>query len=95
MYTSEGLTQAIIRAFDAPPNESINSIVSFESRYGMCLPLSDDLLSDKHEITLPRVNNDLLMFPVSFTISPYDSLSFSHSDPARSTKLILPYFLNM
>lgn len=42
-------------------------------------------------ITFPRVNKDLLIYPVSLTISPYDLDSLSLSDPARSTNENLPY----
>ena len=41
--------------------------------------------------TLPRVNNDLFIFPHSFTISPWDFVSFNLSLPARSTNDSLPY----
>ncbi len=34
-YTEDGDTQAIIKAFEEPPKESIKSIVSFESLYGI------------------------------------------------------------
>jgi len=81
---------ATINALAAPPNESINSIVSLESQYGICYLLL--FLSLKQEITLPSIKRDLLIFPVSLTISPYDSDSFNLSDPARSTKDIFPYF---
>ena len=92
MYASEGEIQAIMSALEDPPKLSIRSIVSFESRYGICLP-DIPRLSDNQEITFPSVNKDLLMFPVSFSISPFDSVSFSLSEPAKSTNEIFPYFL--
>jgi hypothetical protein len=42
-------------------------------------------------MTLPSVNNDLLIFAVSFAITPYDLDYFNLSLPAKSTKDILPY----
>jgi len=44
-------------------------------------------------MTLPKVNKLLLIFPVSLIISPLALLSFSLSEPAKSTKLNFPYFL--
>lgn len=44
-------------------------------------------------MTLPKVNKDLLMFPVYLIISPWDFDYFSLSLPAKSTKLIFPYLL--
>ena len=52
-------------------------------------------VEDSIEMTLPKVNSDLLIYPVSLIISPYDLDSLSHSLPARSTKEILPYYLKM
>lgn len=91
-YTSEGETHAIMSALDEPPNESINNIVSLESLYGICLP-AIPRLSDNQDITFPNVKSDLFIFPVSFIISPFDSVSFKRSEPAKSTNEILPYFL--
>ena len=50
-----------------------------------------NFLSVKAEITFPKVNKLLLIFPVSFIMSPLALLSFSLSEPAKSTKLSLPY----
>ena len=49
-------------------------------------------LSVNDLITFPKVNKLLLIFPVSLTISPYDLLSLSRSEPAKSTKESFPYF---
>lgn len=50
-------------------------MVSLESLYG----IYGDLFfwSDKALITLPRVNNDLLILPVYFAISPCDLVYFN------------------
>lgn len=52
-------------------------------------------LSDKALITFPKVNKDLLIFAVYFAISPWLLLSFSLYDPARSTKVSLPYLFTL
>lgn len=48
-------------------------------------------LSVSIEITFPSVKRDLLIFPVSLTISPLDYDSFNLSLPAKSTNDIFPY----
>ena len=86
---ADGDTHAIMSALAVPPSESMRSIVSLLSRYGMygCL----FFLSLRDLMTLPNVNRDLLMFPVSFAISPADLDSFKRSEPAKSTKENFPY----
>ncbi len=49
--------------------------------------------SDSMAITLPSMNSERLMFPVSLTMLPALLLLFRRSDPARSTKLTLPNLL--
>lgn len=44
-------------------------------------------------MTLPKVKRDLLIFAVYFAIYPWDLDYFNLSLPAKSTKLIFPYFL--
>lgn len=48
-YAAEGEMHAIIKAFDEPPKESINSMVNFESLYGIYGILF--FLSESPEIT--------------------------------------------
>ena len=59
---------AIIKALAVPPKLSINSIVNLESLYGIYGIYF--FLSERDFITFPKVNKLLLIFPVSFTISP-------------------------
>ena len=40
-----------------PPSESCNNLVSFESRYGMCLPFA----STRADITFPRADKERLI----------------------------------
>jgi hypothetical protein len=65
-------------------------MVSFESLYGIYGVLL--FLSVKPLITFPNVKRDLLIFPVYLIISPCEFDYFNLSLPAKSTKLILPYF---
>lgn len=71
----------------------MRSIVNFESLYGINYLLV--FLSVNEEITFPKVNRDLLIYPVSLTISPLDCDSFNLSLPAKSTKEIFPYLLSL
>ena len=98
----DGLTQAIIKALEAPPRESIRSMVSLESLYGIYFCYSNlsfgaPFLSvdDNIDMTLPKVKRDLLIYPVSLIISPYDLDSLRRSLPAKSTNEIFPYFLKI
>lgn len=71
----------------------MRSIVNLESLYGMYGVF--DFRSVRPLITFPRAKRDLLILPVYLIISPCDFDYFSLSLPARSTKLILPYFLTL
>lgn len=94
-YVSDGLTHAIISALELPPKLSYNNIVSFESLKGIYFAFNFMALSfdDNIEITLPSVNKDLLIWPVSLAITPSLIDSLSLSLPAKSTNEILPYLL--
>ena len=72
--------QAIIIASPLPLKESAKSLVSLESRNGICPPLF--LESAKAVIHFPRVNSDLFMLNASANVSKVvlDSLTFSLPD---------------
>ncbi len=54
------------KRIDAAPSESCSSRVSFESRYGMCLPLP----STSELITLPSADSDRLILVASLRRTP-------------------------
>mmetsp|Transcript_1571 Transcript_1571/g.5400 ORF Transcript_1571/g.5400 Transcript_1571/m.5400 type:complete len:214 (+) Transcript_1571:937-1578(+) len=80
-----GPTVATIMVLLFPPSASLNSRVSFESRYGTCASLST-----KAVMTRPRVNKLLLISPASRdrAVAPFSATPDlpTFSDPARSTK---------
>ena len=57
--SDEGEIIAIMVVLQFPPSESSSSLVSFESRKGMCVR---GLLSVRAEITFPRAERDWLIF---------------------------------
>ena len=75
-----GLTVASSVVYELPPSESFSTRVSFESRYGMCVPGSP---FDSSSTTFPSVLRLPLMKRASLRRSPVDSLFFRRSDPAR------------
>ena len=72
--------QIIVLVF--PPRESVRSLVSLESRYGICLLRSP---FDKAFTQLPKALMDLLMFFTSSSLWPELPLFDIRSLPARST----------
>ena len=73
----------MMKVFELPPKESRNRFVSFESLYGMWFLCFSEA---KAFITIPKVVNDLFMFPAYFSLSPVEAVIFCLSDPAKSTK---------
>ena len=53
-----------------------------------------DDLSARADITLPKVNKDLLIDEVSLNVAPVDWLSLSLSLPAKSTNVTFPFRAN-
>ena len=80
---------ATMKVLELPPRLSRRRQVSFESLYGMWT-LGRSLASAF--ITMPRVVNDLLMFPASFRRSPVAMVIFCRYEPAKSTKCNLGVF---
>mmetsp|Transcript_20250 Transcript_20250/g.39327 ORF Transcript_20250/g.39327 Transcript_20250/m.39327 type:complete len:239 (-) Transcript_20250:809-1525(-) len=74
-----------------PPKASLRIIVSFESRYGMCLPLPWS--SESLWMTLVRAESDLLIIFASSRVWPDAPVLPTLSDPARSTRFSLDMVL--
>ena len=85
---TEGEQAMINEVLELPPKDSCRRRVSFESLYGTW----DDLPSVKAFITYPRAVKLLLMFWASVKVSPFAPVLLILSDPARSTRYILPVF---
>ena len=68
-----------------PPRLSLRSLVSLESLYGMWDDFLEMLL-----ITLPRVERLWLIFLASSRASPSAKDLETRSEPARSTRLMIP-----
>jgi len=77
---------ATITVLAFPPKESCNSLVNFESRYGMW----EVFASTSAEITLPRADKDKFILVASFSLSPVAPVLACLSDPAKSTRFNLP-----
>jgi hypothetical protein len=85
MFTRAGLTVAMMLVFVRPPSESWSSRVSLLSRYGTCAAPSTSPL-----ITRPSVSRLWLIMPASrarLSAAPERPM---FSEPARSTRFILP-----
>jgi len=72
--------------FVLPPKESYSKRVNLESLYGICPTLP----STRALITLPRADNERLIWVASFKRSPVALVLLYLSEPARSTKFNLP-----
>ena len=82
-----GDTIISIVVLQLPPSESLSSLVSFESLYGMC---DRGLTSVSAAMTLPSQDSDWLIFFDSSSRSPVAPVILTLSDPARSTRFSLP-----
>ena len=68
-----------------PPRDSFNNRVSLESRYGTCGAFFAIAL-----MTLPSVERLALIFFASSRAAPWAKLLDTRSEPARSTRLMVP-----
>ena len=85
---SAGERAAIIIVLLLPPRAFCNSLVNTESRYGtntFFLPMER---SARAEMTLPRADNDLLMFAPSLRRSPVAPVEPARSEPEKERRKI-------
>ena len=71
-----------------PPRDSFNNRVSFESRYGTCGAFFAMAL-----MTLPSVERLAFIFFASSRADPWAKLLETRSEPARSTRLMVPLLM--
>jgi len=77
-----GATAHIMTVRDLPPRESLRSLVSLESRYGMNIPFLFE--SPSALIQFASARSDLLILAPSRRRTPLFSVTVPLSEPAKS-----------
>ena len=88
LLSIEGLQVMIRQVFALPPRDSYNTLVNFESLYGIWVLFP----SVKAVITIPNPVRDLLIIFASSKVYPVAPVLEIFSEPARSTRYNLPVF---